>query len=90
MTVTAEDRFKVSIAITVTNNATGEQVTETTHTDNSLDYGSMQIFRQVVLGAINDETGKLGQGLAESFGQGGAAAFLNGIIGKVTGPGAIR
>lgn len=98
MTVTAEDKFEVTITITVTNKATGDLVTETTHTDAELNYGSMQAFRQVIIGAINDKTGELGQILAESFGQPSLRNLLNMVPGapekmkgsSEPGPGVIR
>ena len=83
MAVTAEDRFEVSISIVVKNKATGELVTETSHTDANLDYGSMQAFRQVAIGAINEKTGELGQALAESFGQPSLKNFLGNAMGRV-------
>ncbi len=95
MTVTAEDRFEVQITISVKNKATGEMVTETAHTDYDLNYGAMQAFRQVAVGSINEGTGKLGQKLAESFGQLNIGSLLGGAIdqaadklgGRESGPG---
>lgn len=83
MTVTAEDRFEVSISISVKNKATGEMVTETVHTDHNLDYGSMQAFRQVAIGSLNEGTGKLGHALAESFGQNSLGKILGGVVDTV-------
>jgi hypothetical protein len=94
MAVTKDDRFEVSITISVINKATGEKVTETAHTDYNLDYGSMQAFRQVAIGSLNEGTGKLGSALAESFGQSSLAQILGGVVDTVVnrepGPGVIR
>jgi hypothetical protein len=90
MTVSADDLFEVSVTISVTNKTTGEKTTETKHTDYGLDYGSMQAFRQVTIGAINEETGKLGQTLAKSFGQMDLGTFLSGALNKGQGGGQVR
>lgn len=98
MAVTKDDRFEVSIAISVINKETGEKVTETAHTDYNLDYGAMQSFRQIAIGSLNEGTGKLGNALAESFGQASLRQILAGLAGtavdtvvkRESGPGVMR
>jgi len=69
MTVSKEGRYAIEVTVIVRDKDSGEEVTKTTHIDNTLDYASIVLGRSAIIRGMESELSKLGFMLADSFGQ---------------------